>query len=132
MADEKKIIIADNDRVKAADVQPGDDVKGPPILEVDTAFIVFRTRQGDIQVTGDMNAAIVADRQPSRDDVRGHCAVVIQDFGTQDTAALTSDMTIGKLMAAQQQAMQQAQAQAAMQAIGDPTKVPPGLLRGRR
>jgi len=126
------IIITDKDKGEGKDDRGASPPpEAPAILEVDTAFIVFRTRAGDIQITGDLNAPLTADRQPSRDDVRGHCAVVCQDLQTQDVAELTSNMMIGKAAAAQRQAMEMRAAQQLQAQIGDPTRLPPGLQHGR-
>ncbi len=78
--------------------QAADDA--PQMVEADTAFLVI-WKEGQVLVSGDLDAAVVSKRYPTPDDITGAAAVLQKNLG--------SERTVGLWMAQQQEAMKKIQ-----------------------
>jgi hypothetical protein len=78
------------------------------IIEVDTAFLVFRTTDGRTIVSPNIDLSVVPQRTPTTHDVRGMCANAADDALAQALIPGIAQAVLGQLqMAGQQQQQRQ-------------------------
>jgi hypothetical protein len=83
------------------------------VIEATTAFLIYvRKDTGQIVMTHDINAPVVAERGPNHDEVYGTLQVIIKDLVANQNAGLTAQAVMQMQQALMQQAMQQQSAEA--------------------
>lgn len=97
--------------------------EGGPVVDVQTAFIVFLTKEGTFAASTDINLPIVPERVATGNDMLLGCSSVRDEIIVQNTAAVTAQMTVNAQMQLAQQAMQARQNQDIL------ARLPQGLAR---
>lgn len=77
-------------------VEPEEEVID--VIEAQTAFLVFTTKEGNTVLTADINTPITVERPPTSHEVKGALYVVLSDFAVSETALNTAQMTVNTQM----------------------------------
>lgn len=117
MSDEKVPLLGQNEEQEAPEEESG------PVLDVQTAFIVFLTKEGTYAASADINIPVVPERAATGNDMLLGCMSVQNEIVVQNTAAVAAEMVVMRQMQLAQQAMQARQNQEIL------AKLPPGLAR---
>jgi len=103
----------------------------PEVVEVDTAFLVYRLPTGQVVMNSDINALISPQREPVIHDVIGMTQCVTQDAILMGSAPAIAQATVSAVENAQRAAIKQMQDQqiyeAAQKAAQNGGHVPPGF-----
>ncbi len=81
----------------------------PQLEEVQWAFLVYKTKDGETIMHHDINHPISPERDPHPDDIHGACATVMADIAIMKSAGHIANTTINGLMYTQQQLAAQLQ-----------------------
>ena len=78
-----------------------------PVVEIETAFIVLKTKDGKVMYTADMATPVLRERAPSNDEVTMCSWLVASHMLAQATAGTTVNMSLqmSQAMAEAQQNM---------------------------
>ena len=75
----------------AADLSAtGREDRAPQIVPAEVAFVVYRTPEGQIMISDDLNTALQVSRQPSLDDIYSMMATGVKNITVNQTAMATS------------------------------------------
>jgi|SRR5215469_4194510 len=106
---------------------PQEDAAEPtadgPVIECQTAFLIFLTKEGTYAASSDINLPLVPDRVATGNDMLLGVGSVRDEIIVQNTAAVTAQMMINAQVQLAQQAMNARQNQEIL------SKLPPGLAR---
>lgn len=84
----------------------------PEVIEATTAFLIYiRKDNGQIVMTHDINAPVVAERGPNQDEVYGTLAVIQKDLVANQNAGMTASAVLQMQQELAKQMMQQQAAQ---------------------
>lgn len=99
--------------------QEKNEEQAAPVIEVQTAFIIFLTKEGTFAASSDINLPLVTDRVATGNDMLMGVTSVRDEIIVQNTAGLVT-------MAQMQLAQQAMNARANQEIL---SKLPPGLAR---
>lgn len=88
-------------------------------IEAQSAFLVYRTAEGQVVLTPNINAAITVERQPTMNEIYSACTVITKDITTQETA----QTMVAFMNAAAQRAMSDQQNTQIMQQLQKGPKI---------
>jgi hypothetical protein len=87
----------------------------PEILEVETAFLMYRTKDGKVILTEDLNSPVKTERQIIPEEMLTMMYIASESIKSQQTAQMTADLIMTRNM----QIAQQLQAQQQFSRLGD-------------
>jgi hypothetical protein len=101
------------------------------VIPATTAFLIYiREDNGQIVMTHDINAPVVAKRSPNHDEVYGTLQVILKDLVANQNAGMTANAVLqmqkelANQMMQQQQAQNDPNVQAALKAFQKQGKMP--------
>lgn len=95
--------------------QKEQESKAPEILEVETAFIMYRTKDGNVVLTEDLNVPLKTERQIIPQEMLTMMYIASESIKSQQVAQMTADV----IMARNMQIAQQLQANQQLNKLGD-------------
>lgn len=89
-------------------VEPGTEPKAPEVIDVETAFLLYRLPDGQVVMDANINAAIAPRRGVVAHDVIGMANCVIEDVRLMATAPAIAQETVNAVEARQREVVDQA------------------------
>lgn len=83
-----------------------------------SAFMVLVTKDGHYIFEPDINAIVIPERPPTPSEIKGALSTILLDITAQETAILSSQMTVQTQMNMARQMQEQAQNQQLMSQMG--------------
>lgn len=89
-------------------VEPDTEPKAPEVIDVETAFLLYRLPDGQVVMDANINAAIAPRRGVVAHDVIGMANCVIEDVRLMATAPAIAQETVNAVEARQREVVDQA------------------------
>lgn len=80
-------------------------VEEPNLIEAETAFLVFRTKEGAYGVSGNINIPLTVEKEPTLTDIKAALYTTLSDLTREETAILAAQHVYNMQMQLVRQSM---------------------------